>query len=156
VLLLGAAALDLTQRATQPHPFVATAIERGNAITPEALRWREIPAGLLSAPSLQSAVAARRLEPGEPLLPSSLGTTSDVPADWWSVPMALPDGIGLGTAVRVVTLDPPLTVDGIVVSISAGGAFSTGTTGLVAVPAAASSLVAAAAIEGTATVLFSP
>jgi hypothetical protein len=156
LLVLGAAALDLTQRATESYPFVATPIERGSPIDGDVIRWRDVPVGLLAPPSLEGAVASRRLESGEPVLPSSIGSATDVPADWWSVPMVLPDGVVVGSAIRVVTVDPPLTVDGIVVSISEGGAFAAGNTGLVAVPEAASSVVAAAAIEGTATVLFSP
>jgi hypothetical protein len=156
LLVLGAAALDLTQRATEPYPFVASPIERGRPIDGDVITWRDVPVGLLSAPSLEGAVASRRLEPGEPVLLSSLGSATDVPPNWWSVPMVLPDGVAAGAVIRVVTVDPPLTVDGIVVSVSTGSAFAAGNSGLVAVPEAASSVVAAAAIEGTATVLFSP
>jgi hypothetical protein len=156
LLVLGAAALDLTQRAVEPFPFIATAIERGRAIDGDLITWRNVPVGLLTMPSLDGAVAARRLEPGEPLLVSSIGSATDVPPDWWAVPMVLPDGVVPGSMIRVVTVDPPLTVDGIVVSVSEGGAFATGNSGLVAVPEAASSIVATAAIEGTATVLFAP
>ncbi len=156
LLVLGAVALDLTQRATEPYPFVAAPIERGQPIDGETITWRDIPVGLLTAPPLEGAVASHRLEAGEPVLASSVGSVTDVPADWWSVPMVLPDGVAAGALIRVVTVDPPLTVDGIVVSVSSGDAFTPGNSGLVAVPEAASSRVAAAAIAGTATVLFSP
>jgi hypothetical protein len=70
--------------------------------------------------------------------------------------MVLPDGVVAGSAVRIVTIDPPMSVDGVVVSVADGGAFAADRTGLVAVPEAASSAFATAAIAGTATLLISP
>lgn len=156
LLILGAAAFDLSERATVAHPFAANTIERGTPLEGDVIVWRQSPIGLLETPLLTGAVAGRRIEPGEPILPSSLGSAAQVPPGWWSVPMVLPDGVVAGSAVRIVTIDPPMSVDGVVVSVADGRAFAADRTGLVAVPEAATSAVATAAIAGTATLLISP
>lgn len=156
LLIVGAAAFDLSERATVAHPFAAGPIERGTLLEEGSIEWRESPIGLLETPLLDGAVAGRRIEPGDPILPSSLGSAALVPPNWWSVPMVLPDGVIAGSAVRVITINPQLIVDGVVVSVADGGAFDVDRTGLVAVPEAAAGAVAAAAISGTATMLVSP
>jgi len=156
VLVVGALALDLTQRTTRPHPFAAVPITRGAPITPDMIEWRDVPAGLLEVPDLTEARAGRRLLPGEPILPTALASEAAIPDGWWSVPMVLPDGVEPGARVRVVTVDPPLAVDGIVVSATEAGAFATGRTGLIAIPGQSAAMVAAAAVDGNATVLFAP
>ena len=139
-----------------PHPFAAEEITKGGTIRPDDVEWRDIPVGLLDMPVIDNAVAARRLLPGEPILVTSIGTGREVPDGWWSVPLALPDGVGAAGEVRIVTVDPPLTVDGIVVSAGEAGAFGGERVGLVAVPGEAASAIAVAAMDGTAMVLFAP
>ena len=155
-LVLAAAALDLSGRATEPRPFAAVAITRGEAVTAEVIEWRDVPVGLLPSVDLVDARAGRPIAEGEPLVPSALGGDSQIPDGWWAVPMILPEGVAAGTVVRLVTLEPSATVDGIVVSVSDGGAFSAEVTGLVAVPEAMAAVVANNTLNATLTVMFTP
>ena len=88
LLVLGALVLDLSERATVPHPFVAEEVTKGGPISADVVEWRDIPVGLLDAPLIDDAVAARRLMPGEPILVTSIGTPYEVPEGWWSVPQS--------------------------------------------------------------------
>ena len=153
LLVIGSASLDLARDATEPFPFVATAVARDDPVDPADLEWRDVPVGLLGAAAVASGVATRDLAPGEPL---TAGAVADVvvPGGWWAVPVELPEGARAGTPVRLVALDPALDVEGVVAEAPAHGAFAVATPGLVAVPPDVAGIVAQAAGGGRLVVLL--
>ncbi len=156
-LIVGVAAIgELRGTSTAQHPFVAAAVPAGAEITPEDLELRTVPAGLLPAVDPAGARAARPLNPGEPLLPADVTGAPAAPAGWWLAPVRLPDGVGAGRQVRVVLLDPPGDVPGVVVAPGTEDGLGTRVPGLVAVPAAGAVDVARAAANDRVMVLVAP
>jgi len=149
LLLLVAAAWDLSGEPTRNHPFLITPVAAGSPITDDLLVWRPVPAGMLELPDLGGSVAAVDLAAGDPLTPSVLGSPVVAPAGWWAVPLAIGRHADAGDEVMLVTIDPALTIPGIVVEPESGDAYSLDfRPAVVAVPGDVAPLVAAAAGEG--------
>lgn len=155
-LVVAAVLMDLNDAAGGLHPFAARDLTKGEAVSDDAVEWRRVPAGLLDAPDLADAVAARDLAAGEPILQGSLRSGPEIPPGWWAVPLAVPASAVPGSAVRLVVLAPPLVVDGVVVRSGEAGAFGMPEAGLVAIPGADAVVVATAAARGELTILLEP
>jgi hypothetical protein len=155
VLVLAALAWDVAERASEPFPFAAQTIHRGQQITDEDIEWKAIPTGLLHQPSLQGATAAVTIERGEPIPASALRLAAAVPAGWWTVAIDLPPAVLPGTEVRIV-LGSGEGVSGIVVEPSREDSFGIRSAGLVAVPSQVADAVGFAAGSDQIVVLFEP
>lgn len=138
--------------ATQQHPFAATDVARGEPI--EAVEWRRVPKGLLPMPELSGARAVIALRRGEPILPSHLGSSPVIPADWWSITVAMPFAAPPGSEVQLVRTDNGSTTTGIVIEPPVDDPLSFEPQGLVAVPAADAAAFGVAAASGEVTVLI--
>ncbi len=154
-LVIGALAWDVSARATEPFPFAAETILRGERLDEAAIEWRASPAGLLSLPDLEGAIAAVTILPGEPISASALRYTADVPPGWWTVALDLPPAVLPGTHVRIV-LGGGEGVSGVVVEPSREDSFGLRSAGLVAVPPQAADAVGFAAGAGQIVILFEP
>jgi hypothetical protein len=148
--------VELRPEATVLHPFAATDLAVGTAPAEATIEWRRAPAGLLAPVDLTAGTVRHPVAAGDPLTPSAMGTGPGVPADWWSVPLPVPDGIAVGAAVLVVITDPVETVPGIVTAAGVDDPFAYEPEALVAVPGDAATRVALAAAARTAMVLVAP
>jgi hypothetical protein len=148
MLLLVAALWDLGGDGTHEHPFLAAPLAAGSPITDEVVVWREVPANLLPVPELEGTVAAVDLPAGQPLTDSVLAPPVTAPADWWAVPVSIGRHAGPGDEVMLVTIDPALTIPGIVLEPESGDPYSLDfRPAVVAVPGEVAPLVAAASGE---------
>lgn len=154
-LVLAALAWDVSARATEPFPFAARTIQRGEVIDDTAIEWKHAPVGLLRMPDLGGATAAVTIDKGEPISSSALRFTAPVPEGWWTVALDLPPAVLPGTRVRIV-LGGGEGVSGVVVEASREDSFGLRSAGLVAVPAQASDAVGFAAGAGQIVILFEP
>lgn len=153
-LVVVAMALELRQTPTVEHPFAATDLQRGDTVTSGSLEWREIPESVLPLPKLDAEVVLTvDLPKGEPLLPSQLAAGRLAPANWWSVPIALPVGVPTGVLVQLVDTATGMAVDGIVTAPPSDDPFAVEPAGLVAVPADTAAEVATADAAGSLIVL---
>ena len=149
LLVAGAVAWDLRGTGTETHPFLTVAVAAGSPIPADAVEWREVPAGLLERPDLDGRVAALDLAAGDPVTASVLTAPATAPEGWWAVPISLGRHARPGDEVMLVTIDPPLTIPGVVIEGEAGDAYSLDfRPAVVAVPGESAPLVAAAAGEG--------
>jgi hypothetical protein len=148
-------AWDVSSRATEPFPFAARTIQRGEQIDDDSIAWKSSPSGLLRQPDLQGATAAVTIQEGEPISASALRFTAAIPAGWWTVALDLPPAVLPGTLVRIV-LGRGEGVSGIVVEPSREDSFGIRSAGLVAVPAQAADAVGLAAGAGQIVILFEP
>jgi len=155
-LVAAAAAIDLRDAPTQPHPYLTVAVAAGETIDDGLVEWRDVPAGVLPEVDLTTSIAARNLIAGEPLVPSDLSATTAIPTDWWAVPLPIPGNPAPGTAVRIVLTDTSTTIEGVVVAAAPQDGFAAQSTGLTAVPGKQAAAVAAAAIEQRMVVLVAP
>ncbi len=151
-----AAAAELRGTPTVVHPYVAAPMAAGAALNPDALEMRRVPVGALPPVDLEGARAARTLSPGEPVLPSDLAAPQVAPDGWWLVPMPLPAAAGTGAEVRVLGLEPPQDVPGVVVGPGGDDGFGGRLPGLVAVPADQAAALATAAARDDVVVLIRP
>ena len=141
--------LDLRPAAVVDYPYAAGDVHAGQSIAGH-VEWRRVPAHLL--PHWDGEVAgyaATEVAAGTPLLPG-LVTAAAVPESWWSVAIALPHAIGIGTPIRVA-------VGGTVVTgILGGEVVDTGYqyVGPVAFPADDAALVAEAVASGAVVVMI--
>jgi hypothetical protein len=154
LLLATAAYLDLRSQPTVRYPFAASVIGAGDSIAAGDVTWRQIPRGLLPVASLDGAVAAHDVEPGEPLLPSSLTSTAPLPDGWWAVPLTLPDRAVPGSPLRAVMHAGAEVVDGVVVAAPAPDDYEA--VGLAAFPGETAVRVASAAMTSDVVVLLTP
>jgi len=154
-LVIAALAWDVSARATEPYPFAARSIHRGETLDADSVEWKAAPVGLLQIPDLDAATAAVNIQQGEPISISALRYTAAVPVGWWTVPIELPPAVLPGTHVRIV-LGGGDGVSGIVVEPSREDSFGLRSAGLVAVPAHAADAVGLAAGEGNIVLLFEP
>lgn len=149
LLVAGAVAWDLRGTATSPHPFLTATVAAGSPIPADAVEWRSVPAGLLDPPELDGRVAALDLDAGDPITTSVLTDPATAPEGWWAVPITLGRHARPGDEVMLVTIDPPLTIPGVVLEAEAGDTYSLDfRPAVVAVPGESAPLVAAAAGEG--------
>jgi hypothetical protein len=154
-LILAALAWDVAERATEPFPFAARTIQRGQQIIDEDIDWKAIPTGLFHQPTLQGATAAVTIERGEPIPASALRLAAAVPAGWWTVALDLPPAVLPGTDVRIV-LGNGDGVSGVVVEPSREDSFGIRSAGLVAVPSQVADAVGIAAGSNQIVLLFEP
>lgn len=157
LLLAGALVWDLRGPAVELRPFAAHTLHRGETVDASAIEWREVPAGLLPAANLDGVAAAVDLAAGDPLVAAVLGRGVAVPEGWWEVPVAVGTHAAAGDSVMLVITDPPATVEGLVVNPQQGDAYSLNyRPAVVAVPAAAGALVAAAVADGSLVAAVAP
>jgi len=156
LILIAALLWDLRNAATEPYPFAGRDLGAGEVIQPGDVEWRDLPAGALPDADLEGRTAIVPIRRGEPLTPPLLSSEPEYPDDWWAVPVAISATAVPGSTVRLVVLDPPMTVDGIVSRAGTDDPFSLGAAGLVAVPAEVAAQVAGAAIGGNLVVLERP
>lgn len=148
-LILAAPFWDLRGRPARAHPFLTAPVAAGAPITGDVVEWREIPAGMLEVPDLENAVAAVDLDRGDPLTGAVLALAVVAPDGWWAVPVAVGRHAAPGDEVMLVTIDPSLTIPGIVLEAESGDVYSLDfRPAIVAVPGESAPLVAAAAGEG--------
>ncbi len=155
-LVAAAAAIDLRDDPTRPHPYLTVAVAAGETIDDGLLEWRDVPAGVLPDVDPTSSIAAHDLIAGEPLVPGDLTTRMAIPNDWWAVPLPIPGNPAPGTAVRIVLIDTSTTVEGVVVAAATQDGFASRSTGLAAVPGEQAAAVAAATIDQRLVVLVAP
>lgn len=154
-LIGGAIVWEVSEGATQPAPFAAHAISRGELIEDGSIEWRQIPSGLFPSIDPTGAAAVSGIAEGDPITRSAVTDGVIVPSDWWTVPASIPPGAVRGSMVRVVLADG-FGVTGVVVEPSSDDAFGISSAGLLAVPGESADLVALAASVGELVVLFEP
>jgi hypothetical protein len=148
-VLLGALVWDLQSPPKTMYPFAARAIEAGAAPSAEDIEWRQIPAGVLAAPSLDGAVAAVDLAAGEPITASVLTGPTPVPEGWVALPVDIGGHAPAGSEVVLIVVDPPASVPGVVVRAGSGDPYSLDfSPAVVAVPRDVAVDVAVAAARG--------
>lgn len=127
------------------HPFAGSDLVAGTPLADADLRWRSVPRGLLPEVEADGILVVDVVE-DEALMPSHRSEVA-IPPGWWVVEVEVPPGAVVGGTVRVAVTaagaSEATLVEGVVVRGSAGGLG--GSPGAVAVPEAASALVAAAA-----------
>ena len=156
LIVLAAFAIELRPNPTEQYPFVAEPLSAGVRLTPEHIEWRTVPAGLFDMPLLEGAMTDHALNAGEAIQASSLTKESLAPEGWWAVPIQLPVDAPQGTVLRIVVLDPPLIVEGLVVRPQVRDTFATSEPALVAVAPQAAEIVAAASARNELIVLMQP
>ncbi|GMQ93591.1 MAG: hypothetical protein BMS9Abin12_1070 [Acidimicrobiia bacterium] len=154
-LVVAAFAWDASERATEPFPFAAVDLIRGQAITSEQIVWRAIPTGSLMMPNLTSVSALISINAGDPIVPSLVSSAPPLPPESWAVPISLPLGTGPGMLVKLVFVDGSATT-GIVIQPASEDSFGLVSDGLVAVQGAIADSVALAASNGDLVVLIEP
>jgi len=154
-LIVAALTWDLSERATEPFPFAATDLNRGQTISPDDVEWRQVPAGSLLLPPLENATAAVAIIAGDPLVASMLLASSAVPLNSWAVPVPLPIGAVPGTSVNLVFSDGT-DVPGVIIQPATEDSLGFISEGLVAVEDIAANAVALAAANGDLVVLIRP
>lgn len=155
MLIVAALAWDASGRATEPFPFAATDLARGQPITPDVIEWRPTAVGSLTMPDLTAASAASTITAGDPIVPSLLTGPVTLDGDVWAVPIGLPVGLQPGSSVRLVFQDGTAT-GGVVVQPSSEDSLGLVTDGLVAVPRTDADAVALAASNSEIVVLVRP
>lgn len=156
LIVVAALLWDLREGAAEPYPFAGRDLAAGETIEADDIEWRDLPGGVLSVPETEGTTAAVPIARGEPLTRPLLTLDAGYPDDWWAVPVVLSAAAAPGSAVRLVILEPPMTVDGVVARPGTDDPFSLDSTGLVAVPAEVAAKVAAAAIDGNLVALTKP
>lgn len=154
-LIGGAIAWEYARAATQPAPFAAHPIARGEVISENMIKWKAVPVGLLKSVNPVGTAAVATIGEGDPITESSVTSGVVVPDDWWTVAADIPKGAVRGSRVRVVLADG-FGVTGVVVEPSEGDTFGIASAGLLAVPPETADRVALAASEGALVVLFEP
>ena len=154
-LVVAAIVWDMSERATEPFPFAATDVTRGQTITPETVQWRQVPLGSLAFPPLEGAIAVVAIEAGDPIVPSLVASEAVVPPNGWAVPVPLPVGAMPGTPVNLVFADGT-DAPGTIIQPATEDALGFITDGLVAVDNGFANAVALAAANGELVVLIQP
>jgi hypothetical protein len=155
VLIIAALVWDISERATEPFPFAATNIDRGQLITPDEVQWRQVPVGSLSLPPLVGAIATVAIISGDPIVASLVSAATGHPADSWAVSVPLPIGATPGTSVSLVFADGT-DVEGTIIQPATEDTLGLTTDGLVAVEDGAAGAVALAAANGELVVMIRP
>ena len=153
--MLGALVWDLAERATEPYPFAAVDLARGQPIAPESIVWHQVPTGSLSMPLLDGSAAVTEIEAGDPIVRSLVSRAMPLPPNTWAVPVPLPLGAGQGTVVNLVFADGT-DVAGTIVQPASEDSLGFTSDGLVAVQGSAANAVALAAANGDLVVLIRP
>jgi hypothetical protein len=148
--------IEFSDRATTPHPFVATDVAAGTVIAADDVEWRDVPGGYLVAPRFEGLVAATDLTSGTPLLKSLLRSREPTPVDWWAVPVPVPPGIPTGAEVQLVLTLTGERIPGRIVAAAVDTGFGFENPGLVAIPPDHVAAVAAAAATSDLVVAVRP
>lgn len=151
-VLVFAIAIELAPQSTEARPFAATDLDAGHELVDSDIEWRQVEKGLLLLPDL-AGVTAIGLRAGEPILASNLTANGLVPPSWWSVPVRLPEGVLVGTPVKLIVTDTGHEAEGVISVSPSDDPFAIDPTGLVAVPEADAGLIAAAESRRTLTIL---
>jgi len=146
---------DLSERATEPFPFAATDLSRGQSIEPDDIQWRDVPVGSLMLPQLGDPVAAVAIAAGDPIVPSLLAVAVAPPLNGWAVPIPLPIGAVPGTQVSLVFADGT-DVQGTIIHPATEDSLGFKMDGLVVVEDGAANAVALAAANGDLVVPIRP
>lgn len=154
-LIVAALTWDLSKRATEPFPFAAADLKRGQAITSDDVEWRQVPVGSMLLPPLENATASVAIVAGDPLVISLLSASSPIPLNSWAVPVPLPTGAVRGTSVNLVFSDGT-DVPGVIIQPATEDSLGFTSEGLVAVEDVAANAVALAAANGDLVVLIQP
>jgi len=154
-LVVAAFAWDASERATEPFPFAAVDLIRGQAITSEQIVWRAVPTGSLMMPSLTGVSPLVPINAGDPIVPSLVSSTPPLPPGSWAVPVSLPLGTGPGMLVKLVFVDGTAAT-GIVIRPATEDSLGLVSDGLVAVQGEMADSVALAASNGDLVVLIEP
>ncbi|MGI9643165.1 MAG: SAF domain-containing protein [Acidimicrobiia bacterium] len=155
LIVIAALLWELSDRATESVPFANAEIARGEVISDDHIEWRDIPFGAFSPADLVGAMALVDIREGDPLTSSVAGSGSTIPQGWWSVPVDLPPGVPVGSAVRLTT-DDGSSVDGVIAIAASSDQFGIAVPGAVAVPEQAVDMVAVAAASGSLLVVVAP
>jgi hypothetical protein len=153
MMVLLALAVELRPRSMIDHPFARHDIAAGVEIGERDVEWRPVPAGFLP-PIRPEGMATVAIPKGAPLVPGLLAATPVVPAGWWALEVAIPEGAVPGAPLRLaIASDTGVElVPGLLISEGSDGAFGD-VAGLVAVPEEQAARAAAAAATGRITVL---
>ncbi|MFV1970271.1 MAG: SAF domain-containing protein [Acidimicrobiia bacterium] len=154
-LVVAAFLWDISERATEPFPFAAVDLTRGQFLSPEDIEWRSVPTGSLVMPNLTGASAVTTIRSGDPIVPSLVSATSPIPSDSWAVPVPLPLGAGPGMSVRLVFADGS-AISGVIVQPATEDTLGLISEGLVAVSGDVANSVALATANGDLIVLIEP
>lgn len=154
-LVVAALVWDVSGRSTEPFPFAATDLARGEAITEANIEWRPVPVGELAMPDLQGVSASTEIRAGDPIVVSLVTAIPPLPPNWWTVGIPLPFGVPTGAEVRLVFFDGSAT-SGIVIQPATEDSLGLVSDGLVAVPGEVADSVALAAANGDLVVLIEP
>ena len=146
---------DVSELATEPFPFAAIELARGQTITGDDVEWRQVPVGSLVLPNLVGATAAVTIRSGDPITASLVSAETSLGANSWAVPVSLPVGATRGTSVKLVFADGSDVV-GVVTESATVDPLGFDSTGLVAVTGEAANAVAIAAANGDLVVLIAP
>lgn len=155
ILLVAAVVWDLSERATEPFPFAATDLSRGQPIEPDDIQWRDVPVGSMTRPQLGDPVAAVAIAEGDPIVRSLLAVAVAPPLNGWAVPIPLPVGAVAGTPVSLVFADGT-DVEGTIIRSATEDSLGFKTDGLVMVEDGDANAVALAAANGDLVVLIRP
>jgi len=142
-LVSAAFVADVRGPDTRPYPFAATELAQGTDPKDADIEWPAVPTGLLPEPDLSGRLRVG-VVPGTPLIPALLGAEDAVPDGWWIVDVPMPAATAVGSDVRLVVLDPPTSVEGVVAGPAVGDPFGGALRAPVAVPAASADMVARA------------
>lgn len=154
-IVLAALAWDVSKRQTQPHPFAAVRIARGDQLTDAAIEWRNVAAGTFTIPDLTGTSASVDIASGDPITASVLSHATSLPDGWWSVPVDLPIGTPPGASVRVVLPDGQ-GVTGVVTQPAVRDSFGSVERGAVGFPAAVADAIARLGALGDLVILVEP
>ncbi|VAV91468.1 hypothetical protein MNBD_ACTINO01-1548 [hydrothermal vent metagenome] len=151
-ILLAALSWDLSKRQTEPYPFAAQTITRGEPLGDDNIEWREVRVGVFPVVDLTDASARVDIIGGTPICASVISRAVPLPSGWWSIPIDLPAGTPEGAAVRVLAPDGQAII-GIVVRPATRDTFGSVEAGTVGFPPASADTVARMLARGDLVVL---
>ncbi len=141
VIVVGA---ELGGPSTVAYPFAGEAIAAGAEITAASIEWKDVPDGLLPATEL-TGTTRLEIAAGSPITPDRLAMTPMVPANWWIIELPVGRTASVGREIRVVVLDPVVTITGVLASLPEPDPFGGELLGAVAVPPESADVIARAA-----------
>jgi hypothetical protein len=155
IVIIAAVVWDISERATEPFPFAAEDLSRGQSISPDDVQWRQVPAGSLSLPSLTGVVATVGIVAGDPIVASLVSDPMFHSPNSWAVSVPLPVGASPGSEVSLVFADGT-HVAGTIIQPATEDTFGLTSDGLVTVEDGSASAVALAAANGDLVVMLRP
>ena len=146
---------EVSEPASRRYPFAARDLPAGASIVDIDIDWRDVPGDSLPIADLRGRLAVD-VAAGTPMVPALFVAEPLVPDGWWIVDLALSDAARPGTQVRIVIVDPPTSVTGIVAASSRDDPLGGPRRGAVAVPESVADLVARAAAADRVITLIEP